>query len=111
MLTSLRENIDWVGYVDWTVRDFHSYHTILGATYNAFLIRDEKTALIDTVKAPHAERLLENIAALKPDMKIDYVICNHAEPDHSSGLPQVIQAMPQAEVICTAKCQSAFNAY
>ena len=111
MLTSLRENIDWVGYVDWTVRDFHSYHTILGATYNAFLIRDEKTALIDTVKAPHAERLLENIAALKPDMKIDYVVCNHAEPDHAGGLSQVLAAIPDATLICNRKCHDILSAY
>ena len=49
MNTTLRENIDWVGCVDWTVRDFHGYNTDRGATYNAYLIRDEKTALIDTV--------------------------------------------------------------
>ena len=95
MNTTLRENIDWVGYVDWTVRDFHSYDTEHGATYNAYLIRDEKTALIDTVKAPYAENLLRNISALCDPAKVDYVVCNHAEPDHSGALPEVLQAMPQ----------------
>ena len=52
MVTVLRDNIDWGGHVEWTLRDFHSYQTDRGVTYNAYLIRDEKTALIDTVKAP-----------------------------------------------------------
>ena len=64
MNATLRENIDWVGYVDWNVRDFHGYDTHRGVTYNAYLVRDEKTALIDTVKAPFADQLLENISPL-----------------------------------------------
>ena len=59
MNTILRPDIHWVGYVDWIVRDFHGYDTEHGTTYNAYLVRDEKTALIDTVKAPYAEDLLE----------------------------------------------------
>ena len=58
MNTTLFENIDWVGHVDRTVRDFHGYSTDRGATYNAYLVRDSKTALIDTVKAPFADQLL-----------------------------------------------------
>ena len=64
MNTTLCENIDWVGAVDWTIRDFHSYDTVRGTTYNAYLVRDEKTALIDTVKAPFADDLLRNVASL-----------------------------------------------
>ena len=64
MNTTLRENIDWVGHVDWNVRDFHGYNTDRGATYNAYLVRDAKTALVDTVKGPFAGRLLARIAAL-----------------------------------------------
>ena len=78
MHTSLFPNIDWVGYVDWNVRDFHSYKTQRGATYNAYLIRDEKTALIDSVKKPFAGNLLDNIAELTDLAKVDYVIVNHA---------------------------------
>ena len=52
MNTTLRNNIDWVGHVDWTVRDFHGYETKRGATHNAYLVRDDQTALIDTVKTP-----------------------------------------------------------
>jgi flavorubredoxin len=104
MNTTLRENIHWVGYVDWTIRDFHSYDSERGSTYNAYLVRDEKTALIDTVKAPYADDLLAKIAALCPLEKVDYVVCNHAEPDHSGALPKVLAAMPRAELICDKKC-------
>ncbi len=105
MSTTLRDNIDWVGYVDWTVRDFHSYHTEYGATYNAYLVRDEKTALIDTVKAPFAENLLHHIRRFIDPAKIDYIVCNHAEPDHAGAFPAVLAACPNAKVVCNQKCR------
>lgn len=107
MKTQLAENIDWVGYVDWTVRDFHGYVTDRGSTYNAYLVRDEKTALIDTVKAPYAEYLIENIAHLTELDQVDYLVCNHAEPDHTGAMPAVIQALPNVTVVCDKKCQAA----
>ena len=109
MKTTLFPNIDWVGYVDWTVRDFHSYNTVQGATYNSYLIRDEKTALIDAVKAPYASQLLKNIDALTPLDSVAYIICNHAEPDHSGGLPAVLAACKNATLVCNAKCQKALS--
>ena len=111
MNTTLRNGIDWVGYVDWTIRDFHSYVTNRGTTYNAYLVRDEKTALIDTVKAPFANHLLRQVAALTNLAEIDYVVCNHAEPDHSGALPQVMAAMPQATLVCSKKCKDVLGAY
>ncbi len=57
----LKEGINWVGVVDWNLRDFHGYITDRGTSYNAYLIRDEKTALIDTVKCSFADELIENI--------------------------------------------------
>ncbi|MCK4627092.1 MAG: FprA family A-type flavoprotein [Phycisphaerae bacterium] len=111
MNTTLCENIDWVGYVDWTVRDFHGYNTDRGATYNAYLIRDEKTALIDTVKAPFADRLLQNIAALTDLTSVDYVVCNHAEPDHAGGMAQVLEILPNAILVCDKKCEAALGRY
>jgi flavorubredoxin len=104
MNTTLCENIDWVGAVDWTIRDFHSYETARGATYNAYLVRDEKTALVDTVKAPFADELLRSVAALRDPSRVDYVVCNHAELDHSGALPQVLAALPQATLVCDKKC-------
>ena len=104
MNTTLCENIDWVGAVDWTIRDFHSYETERGATYNAYLVRDEKTALVDTVKAPFADELLRNVAALCDPSRVDYIVCNHAELDHSGALAEVIRAMPGATLLCDKKC-------
>ncbi len=109
MRTTLRENIDWVGYVDWTVRDFHSYDAEQGSTYNAYLVRDDKTALIDTVKDAYGEHMLRSIASLVPLEKVDYVVCNHAEPDHAGALPQTLAAMPGATLLCNQKCKHALS--
>ncbi|MGD9872760.1 MAG: FprA family A-type flavoprotein [Kiritimatiellia bacterium] len=107
MNTSLRNNIDWVGYVDWNVRDFHGYETRRGSTYNAYLVRDGKNALIDTVKAGFGKQLLDNVRRLIDLRKIDYIVCNHAELDHAGSLPEVVAACPQAEIVCDDKCQKA----
>lgn len=111
MHCSIGNDIDWVGYVDWHVRDFHSYNTDQGATYNAYLVRDAETALIDTVKAPYAELLLRNIAELTPFENIKWVVCNHAEPDHAGALQKVMAALPQATLLCTKKCQQILSQY
>ena len=109
MNTSLAENIDWVGHVDWDVRDFHGYRTERGSTYNAYLVRDDKTALIDTVKAPYADNLIANVSKLVDPSKVDFVVCNHAEPDHSGGLPTVMKEFSNAELVCDAKCAKALG--
>ncbi|MEN6458066.1 MAG: FprA family A-type flavoprotein [Thermoguttaceae bacterium] len=101
---TLCDRIDWVGALDWNIRDFHSYQTDRGATYNAYLVRDEKTALVDTVKAPFAGELLRNVGSLTDLARVDYVVCNHAELDHAGALPEVLRAMPQATLICDKKC-------
>lgn len=111
MNTTLRENIHWVGAIDWTIRDFHSYQTDRGATYNAYLIQDEKTALVDTVKAPFADTLLRNIAAHCDLTQVDYVVCNHAELDHAGALPAVLRAMPRATLVCDKKCAATLGDY
>lgn len=111
MNTTLCKNINWVGVVDWTIRDFHAYDTERGASYNAYLVQDEKTALIDTVKGPFAEQLLENISTLTDLSRIDYVVCNHAELDHSGALPEVLRALPQATLLCDKKCAVALGEF
>ncbi|MCE5268934.1 MAG: FprA family A-type flavoprotein [Planctomycetaceae bacterium] len=108
---TLCNQIDWVGAVDWNIRDFHSYQTDRGATYNAYLVRDEKTALIDTVKAPFAGELLKNIASLTDLSRVDYVVCNHAELDHAGALPEVMRAVPQAILVCDKKCAATLAEY
>ena len=105
----LADGISWVGYVDWTVRDFHGYNTDQGSTYNAYLVQDEQTALVDSVKAPYVGELLAHIAALAPLESVRYVVCNHAEPDHAGGLPATLAACPNAELVCNAKCKDALS--
>jgi len=97
----LAEGVYYVGAVDWTVRDFHGYATPRGVTYNSYLIVDEKICLIDTVKAPFADELIERISQIVDPAKIDYVIVNHVEPDHSSALPMIMERAPQAKVVLT----------
>lgn len=109
MDTQLCRGVHWVGYVDWTVRDFHGYETRRGSTYNSYLIQDEKIVLVDTVKAPYADELLRHVQQHVKCSDIDYIVCNHAEPDHSGSLPAVMQACPQAELVCDEKCRNALS--
>ena len=90
-----------VGATDWIVRDFHGYKTERGASYNSYLIVDEKICLIDTVKACYAEELLEKIRRVADPAKIDYVVVNHVEPDHAGALPEVLKAAPNAKFVIT----------
>ena len=108
---SVGNGIYWVGYVDWTVRDFHGYSTKRGSSYNAYLIDDECPTLVDAVKEPYAGVLLGNIAAQIDLSQLRYIVCNHAEPDHSGGLPHVVRACPGVEVVCNAKCKDALAAH
>lgn len=86
----IAKDIYSVGVIDWNIRDFHGYSTDQGSTYNAYLIMDEKITLIDTVKRDFADELLQNIGQIVDPKKIDYVISNHTEMDHSGGLPRVM---------------------
>ena len=109
MDTKLTDNVFWVGFVDWSVRDFHGYTTARGSTYNAYLVKSQKTALIDTVKGMYAGDLIANVKAQVPLESVDYIVCNHAEPDHAGGLPATVQACPNATVVCNAKCKDALE--
>lgn len=95
----IKKDIYSVGAVDWEVRSFHGYSTERGATYNAYLIMDEKIALIDTVKAPFADELIRRIREITDPEKIDYVISNHVEMDHSGALPEIMKVCKNAKVV------------
>jgi len=96
----LAENVYWVGAVDWITRDFHGY-SINGTTYNAYLIIDEKITLIDTVKKPYKSELMHRIHNIIDPKKIDYLVVNHVEMDHSGALPEMIEAINPEKVICS----------
>ncbi len=103
MTEVLADGVYWVGVVDWNLRDFHGYTTPRGGTYNSYLIIDEKIALVDTVKHAFANEMLENIKEIIDPSKIDYVITNHIEVDHSGSLPEIMELAPNAQVIATEK--------
>ena len=95
----IAEGIYSVGAVDWNIRDFHGYSTQNGSTYNAYLIVDEQIALVDTVKKEFSENLLDNISEIVDPRKIDVVISNHTEMDHSGGLPRVMHKIGEGKPI------------
>lgn len=97
----ISENVWWVGAVDWALKEFHGYTTRRGTTYNAFLIMAEKITLIDTVKAPYKEEMYARIASVVDPAKIDYIVSNHAEMDHSGSLPDVIRELQPEKVFAS----------
>lgn len=99
------KKIYFVGFVDWITRDFHSFEAKRGVTYNSYLIVDEKIALIDTVKSAFYKDLEKNISEHVSLDKIDFIIVNHAEPDHSGSLAEIIKKCKNAKIVCTQKCQ------
>lgn len=97
----ISEHVYWVGAIDWTIRDFHGYTTKQGSTYNAYLIIADKITLIDTVKAPFKDELLSRIASVVDPKRIDYIISNHSEMDHSGCLAEVIRTVMPEKVFAS----------
>ena len=104
MAIQVKNNVWWVGTADWELRKFHGseYSTHRGTSYNSYLVREEKTALIDTVWRPFADEYVDNLAKTIDLSKIDFVVANHAEIDHSGALPELMERIPEAPVYCTA---------
>ena len=102
------ENIFWVGVVDWNLRHFHgfSYSAQRGTTYNAYLIVDKKIALVDTVEHPFAAEMIEKIKEIIDPSKIDYIITNHVESDHSGSIKEILKLAPNATIVGTANCKA-----
>ena len=100
---NIKNHVYWVGKIDWELRKFHGdeYSTHRGSTYNSYLIKEEKIALIDTVWSPFSTEFVENLASEIDLNKIDYVIANHAESDHSGALPELMRRIPETPIYCT----------
>jgi flavorubredoxin len=107
----IKEGVYWVGAIDYNVREFHGYTTPYGTTYNSYLVIDEKTALIDTVKSPFKDELLSRISQVIPPKEIDYLIVNHVEMDHSSSATAVMEKAPDAQVISSKKGEEFLHAH
>ena len=104
MKVKVKNNVHWVGKIDWELRKFHGneYSTRRGSTYNSYLIEENKTVLVDTVWAPFAKEYVSNLAREIDLKKIDFVVANHAEIDHSGALPELLERIPDTPVYCTA---------
>lgn len=108
-LTEIKDKMYWVGAVDWDIRDFHGYSTYKGTTYNAYLCMDEKITLFDTVKSNYYDELLYHIQELTDPTKIDYIVVNHVELDHSGCLPKIIELCKPEKVFCSPMGEKALR--
>ncbi|MFH0799973.1 MAG: anaerobic nitric oxide reductase flavorubredoxin [Pseudomonadota bacterium] len=104
MKLHVKSNVSWIGKIDWELRKFHGeeYSTHRGSTYNSYLIEEEKVAIVDTVWTPFAKEYIANLEKQIDLKKIDYVIANHAESDHSGALPELMHRIPDTPIYCTA---------
>ena len=104
MKNIIKSNVSWVGYIDWELQQFHGdeYSIINGSSQNAYLIEEEKTVLIDTIWVPHRFEFIENLKTEIDLSKLDYVVANHGEPDHSGALSELIKERPDLPIYCTA---------
>ena len=108
----ITEKVWWVGAIDWNLREFHGYRTARGSTYNAYLVVADKITLIDTVKAPFKDEMMQRIASVIGDpARIDYIISNHAEMDHSGSLPQVMAEVKPEKVFASVMGVKALDAH
>ncbi len=103
------KDIYYVGVSDWNLRNFHGYSTHRGSTYNSYLVVDNKIALIDNVKAPFTNQFVKNIEEVIGDLtKVDYLINNHLEGDHSGSLPDLVKLCPNAKIVTSEKGKQGF---
>lgn len=104
MRKRIKENVSWVGYLDWELESFHGddYSIINGSSQNAYLVEEEKTVLIDTVWTPHRFDFVENLKKEIDLKKIDFIVANHGECDHSGSLTALMEEIPETPIYCTA---------
>lgn len=104
MQKNIKANVSWVGYIDWELETFHGddYSIFNGSSQNAYLIKEEKTVLIDTVWTPHRFDFIENLKQAVDLHKIDFIVINHGEADHTGALPALMDLIPSTPIYCTA---------
>ena len=104
MRKHVKGNVSWVGYIDWELESFHGddYSIMNGSSQNAYLIEEEKTVLIDTIWTPHRFDFVENLKKEIDLHKIDFIVANHGECDHSGSLTALMDEIPDTPIYCTA---------
>ncbi len=105
MAKKITDLVSWVGKVDWELTRFHGdeLSTDRGSSYNSYLIQDEKTVLIDTVWQPYDREFVARLSEVVDIKKIDYIVMNHNEVDHSGALPELMRLIPGTPIYCTKK--------
>ncbi|MBQ7062626.1 MAG: MBL fold metallo-hydrolase [Bacteroidales bacterium] len=105
MRKHVKNNVSWVGYIDWELETFHGddYSIMNGSSQNAYLIEEEKTVLIDTIWTPHRFDFVENLKQEIDLSKIDFIVANHGECDHSGALTALMAEIPTTPIYCTAQ--------
>lgn len=104
MRKKIKNNVSWVGFIDWELQEFHGsdYSVFHGSSQNAYLIEEEKTVLVDTVWKPHEDFFINNLKQEIDLNDIDYIVVNHGEVDHSGALPALMREIPDTPIYCTA---------
>ena len=105
MAKQITPTVSWVGKVDWELKSFHGdeLSTHRGSSYNSYLVRDEKTVLIDTVWQPYDREFVSRLKQEIDLKEIDYIVMNHNEIDHSGALPELMSEIPDTPIYCTKK--------
>ena len=103
MRKHIKNNVSWVGKIDWELTQFHGadYSIKSGSSQNAYLIEEEKTVLMDTVWRPHSTEFVDNLKSEINLSKIDYIVMNHGECDHSGSLEALLREIPDTPIYCT----------
>lgn len=106
MKKQVKNNVSWIGYIDWELESFHGddYSILNGSSQNAYLVEEEKTVLIDTIWTPHRFDFVDNLKKEIDLHKIDYIIANHGECDHSGALTALMAEIPDTPIYCTSQC-------
>ena len=104
MTKKITDKVTWVGKIDWELQRFHGdeYSIDRGSSYNSYLVRDDKVALIDTVWKPFDEEFVRNLSKEINLDDIDFIIANHGEIDHSGSLAALVREIPDTPIYCTA---------
>ena len=112
-MKEIKKDVFWIGKVDWEIRKFHGdeYSTHRGTTYNSYLVKDKKTALIDTVWSPFSAEFVRNLDNQISLKNIDYIVAQHAEIDHSGGLAELMEHIPDTPVYCTKNGMKSFKGH
>ena len=105
MEKKLTSRVAWVGKIDWELKHFHGdeLSTHFGSSYNAYLIRDKKNVLVDTVWSPYDTEFVAHLKEAIDLNDIDYIVMNHNENDHSGALPALMREIPNTPIYCTKK--------